>query len=137
MRRGNYGIEGETYTVDPDGVIKYFATDDQIKEIGISSYNAAISLSPDHQHASKLYQNAILRQNELEAPVSWDDIFLIPEVAQYGAALNRSVEEWFARFITGDLDVESNWNAFVEDWGKRGGPIIAAALNKVYQSTRR
>jgi ABC-type glycerol-3-phosphate transport system substrate-binding protein len=134
--RGNYGIEGETYTKGSDGVIKFFATADQQKEIGISSYMPFIVLTLENQHASKLYQDALLRQNELEGPTSLDDIYLVPEVAQYGAGLNLWVEEQFARFIIGDLDVESGWNNFVSEWNRRGGPSIADAITKVYESTK-
>jgi ABC-type glycerol-3-phosphate transport system substrate-binding protein len=135
MRAYSYGIEGETYRVE-NGVINFFATMDQQKEIGISSYHAAIVLNPDHQHASKIYQTAILRQNELEAPVSWDDIYLVPEVAEYGAALNSFVDEHMVRFIMGDLDIDRNWDTYVAEWGRRGGNAIADALTKAHTARR-
>jgi hypothetical protein len=133
MRAYSYGIEGETYRVGPDGVIDFFGTMDQQKEIGISSYHAAIVLNPDHQHASKLYQAAILRTNELQAPTNFEDIYLVPEVAEYGAALGTYVDEQFVRFIIGEQDIERNWNTSVAEWERRGGTAIGNALNAAYK----
>jgi putative aldouronate transport system substrate-binding protein len=133
MRAYSYGIEGETFRVGTDGVIDFFGTMDQQKEIGISSYHASIVLNPDHQHASKYYQSCILRQNDLLAPTNLADIYLVPEIAEYGSQLDTFVDEQFVRFIIGEQSIDQNWDAFVAEYARRGGTQVGDALTVTYQ----
>ena len=136
--RNNYGFEGETYTINPDGSINFFATVAQQQEIGLGSYMQFINLTMQNQHASRLYQDVLLRNNELLAPTSLHDIHLVPEIAQYGGALEMQKEQ-VTRFIIGDLDInnDAHWNNYVADWERRGGRIVADALTRAYQAQRR
>jgi ABC-type glycerol-3-phosphate transport system substrate-binding protein len=134
MLMNAFGIEGETYTIDQDGVVDFFATVEQQKEIGISTYHALIVLTNRFDHVSKVYQNAMLRQNELEGPPQVSDVRLVSEISEYESTLNSFVDEWFIRFITGDLDIDGNWDSFLTEWDKRGGTKIADALTAAGQS---
>ena len=66
-----------------------------------------------------------------------DFVYLDPEdarrVAQISAELRTFVEQQAALFITGERDLDSDWNAYVNDLVKIGLPEATAILQATLQ----
>lgn len=56
----------------------------------------------------------------------------LPEVISVASDLGSLVNEYFIRFITGDLDL-SKFDEFVKEWKAKGGEKALEALNKWYK----
>ena len=46
--------------------------------------------------------------------------------------LKKIEEEWFVRFLTGEADVEKDWNAYVKQWKQKGGVEILESMVEEY-----
>lgn len=125
----NFGVEGETYKIE-DGVVKTFATEEQLKEYGVQLYFPHVVNTPDYSKVSKVYQEYIIKWNDSLAKPNATDIYLIPEVGQYDNLLSNYTNEQFAKMMLSQVDIDGSWDAFVAEWNKRGGAKLGEALNK-------
>lgn len=77
----------------------------------------------------KVYSDQVVNYSVLE-PL---DTFAppIPEVMSVEADLGALVEEYFVRFITGDLPLEQ-FDEYVEQWKAKGGELALEKLNNWY-----
>ena len=46
--------------------------------------------------------------------------------------LKKIEEEWFVKFLTGEADVEKDWNAYVKQWKQKGGIEILESMVEEY-----
>jgi len=76
-------------------------------------------------YSDQVVDYAILDPIHLYAPP-------IPEVMEVESDINSLVEEYFVRFITGDLPLD-DFDEFIEEWRAKGGAEAEAALNRWYQ----
>jgi putative aldouronate transport system substrate-binding protein len=56
----------------------------------------------------------------------------LPELMDRSAELSEVIEEYYARFITGDLGLD-RFDDFVRQWRRRGGDSVLEELNKWYE----
>lgn len=56
----------------------------------------------------------------------------LPELMDRSAELSEVIEEYYARFITGDLGLD-RFDDFVRQWRRRGGDSVLDELNKWYE----
>ena len=49
----------------------------------------------------------------------------------YGDALNTLCEEMLYRGITGQVDVEEEWDSYVDRWMRSGGESLLVAMQKL------
>lgn len=138
MVLNSLGIEGEGYTVDPDSEYYYVFTDAimncEISGAKLPPFNARILYTLSNYHG--LYnweiQQNLYKQNGqgqyLEGYYTWGegqtDEIMIPQRASFtseeGDEFNNIyvdcksfVEEHTVKFITGELDIDAEWDTFV------------------------
>lgn len=59
--------------------------------------------------------------------------FTIPERANY-PDLPKIEDQYFVKFLSGELDVEAGWNEFVQTWLKSGGQAVLDSADKEYKA---
>ena len=67
-------------------------------------------------------------------PYKWDsykETDIQEVMKQRGAALNTLASEWFAKAVTGEIDVDATWDEYVEDFMRFGGSEILAEMEKM------
>lgn len=71
--------------------------------------------------------------NEGVKPI-WDPLNPIPLAANttYGATLNQLEDEYFFKFILGQIDLDRGFDDFVAAWYKAGGQVLTDEANKIY-----
>lgn len=145
-RAANFGIEGQTYTLE-DGKPQF--TGEVLKQGGVNVYlqqnfgaQLPIGYAQDYeyekqwtvkegQEAYDLYKNAdiwsapytpILNYTEEETAI-YD---------QYLTSLNTYQDEMVNAFITGKTDIESNWDTYVEKCRELGSEELARIAQDAY-----
>ncbi|MGO4496003.1 extracellular solute-binding protein [Paenibacillus sp. 2RAB27] len=58
--------------------------------------------------------------------------FIIPSAVKYPDLVNIE-QEYFIKFITGEVDTDKGFDRFVETWNKSGGKEITEEVNKIYK----
>lgn len=62
-----------------------------------------------------------------------DDLTTTAEV-KYEADLLDYVKEMYMKFVTGEADIDTQWDDFVKNWYAKGGQEWSDELNQVYQA---
>ena len=129
----NYGIEGEGFEYGPDG-------NPQFSEFVLSGFNLqfmmvgyTLSGAPSLQDFDKMFFT--YSDNVLEAFDTWaasvDDKYTLPSsmslntdqserYAQIFGDITTMAQERIGRFITGELDIETDWDQFQADLQQMG-----------------
>ena len=129
----NYGIEGEGFEYGPDG-------NPQLSEFVLSGFNLqfmmvgyTLSGAPSLQDFDKMFFT--YGDNVLEAFDTWaasvDDKYTLPasmslntdqseRYAQIFGDITTMAQERIGRFITGELDIETDWDQFQTDLQQMG-----------------
>jgi hypothetical protein len=50
---------------------------------------------------------------------------------RYGAALGTMTDEFFTKAVTGEIDVDAEWDNYVNDWMRAGGDALMAEIEKM------
>ena len=70
-------------------------------------------------------------------PFRWD-IFKETDLQdvfdRYGEGLNTLADEFYYRAITGQIDIESDWDSYVSNWLSNGGQEYLDQLSKTVQT---
>ena len=72
--------------------------------------------------------------SKMARPYKWDsykETDLQEVIKQRGAALNTLASEWFAKAVTGEIDVDATWDEYVQDFMRFGGSEILAEMEKM------
>ena len=149
----NWGIEGETYTINADGNPEF--TDLMLNnpnglaasftplayispgfptlksyEMALSSYNMPAQQSCYEIFASKIDES--LKKTEYPK----DFVNMTTEesetVATYSGDIDTYVTESLAKFITGDMDVDTDYDAFVSQLQSMGSDEVKAIYQDAY-----
>ena len=72
--------------------------------------------------------------SKMARPYKWDsykETDIQEVMKQRGAALNTLASEWFAKAVTGEIDVDATWDEYVQDFMRFGGSEILAEMEKM------
>lgn len=134
----DYTWEGEPYQ---SAVIPIETAEADREKHGIGYYN----LSIQHGNVAKYYANegvskltsmffgADEGRSMAYRPYKWDyfnETKYNELNTTYGAGLKTITDEFLFKSITGEVDVDAAWNAYVENWRKSGGDEMLAELEK-------
>jgi ABC-type glycerol-3-phosphate transport system substrate-binding protein len=129
-----FGIEGQHYTVDADGVVKRLVNDDGLKELGLTEcYIVTDWLETAN---SKPLQEATAFGASL-ATYNKNDGLVVEEKTLYEADLEEYVSNQMLRIILGDVPVDAGFDELLAEWDKRGGKELTAAYNKAYKAKKK
>jgi putative aldouronate transport system substrate-binding protein len=136
--RSQYGIEGEDYTVENGTVVPNpnLSMDEKV-ERGIASYSNTVPLVYDEMIKLMPPGNWEIREKSL----SMRRVIRGPGFAytgineadqQYGSDLGTIVNEFRINAITGKIDIESEWDNYVERWWDFGGREVLEGYQEMY-----
>lgn len=129
--RGRYGIEGEQFTIDENGVLVMNPEWDfeQQRAAGVGQFYAVQPQSVED--ASLVLQPADIATNEISLSNNkiYSGInFYAPKSNEalntYGADVSTIVSEYYANAITGKIDIDSTWDGYVAE-------VYSAGLDKI------
>lgn len=141
----NYGIEGEGFEYDAEGKPQFsdFVVNGSNFQFMMTGYT--LSGVPSLQDFDKSFFT--YGDNVIEAFDTWgscvDDLYVIPSAMTLTTAqteayspvfndLNTMAEERIGRFITGDLDIETQWDVFQKDLVDMGIEDCIAIYQECY-----
>ena len=140
-----FGIEGTSYDMVngiPAPKPGYEDSEKRGASIGASQYFALMynmsfmmqkyDRSPQQLELKKKYTDG------LKTIVSYDT-FPVPGASKYPdiSSWDGKIPEEFAlKFITGELDVDKDWNKWIDAFNKAGGTEWAAEVNKIYDANK-
>ena len=141
-----WGVEGQFWTQDASGNIDwYFGIDgkdklgNEIKDMQVYRFfyhipieNSVRVLSDNF--ASRLYQQSIATYSGVAV---YPDLFLgltSDAFVQYNSDLETYVKESGIKFITGELDLEKDWDNYVSTYLSMGGEEVRSSLLEAYNT---
>jgi putative aldouronate transport system substrate-binding protein len=140
MKYLNFGEEGVHHDlVNGLPVIKTEMTADKLNNLGIGAYYGILS--------SKSLEGELLRyptedlewrkQVVKDIPLMYDQVkFNIPSASQFPDIKNME-SEYFIKFITGDVDLDSGFDDFIGKWKKAGGEVLTKEVNEIYATNQK
>ncbi|MBD2844034.1 extracellular solute-binding protein [Paenibacillus sp. IB182496] len=129
----NYGLEGEHYQVDEKGIIKKTVEVEEAKKYGIDKFVLAKSVSFDTATPRFLEVKDFTEKNALSEPA---DGILVPEIGKFGKDLKAYTNTEYLKMIVGEMDIDKEFDKFVQEWNDRGGKEFTDALNAAYQERK-
>ena len=142
----NYGIEGQEYTLDEEGNPVFSEEMSANIAEGLRLHTLPPSWGPSWVEPDR--QNASVSANALEMQQIWDggieSAYAMPSVTltaeemdEFSSIyndLNTFAEEHELQFITGALDIETEWDSFIQQYTDMGAErcveIYQAALDR-------
>lgn len=107
-----------------------------IREYGIANGRAknpdSVSLFDQHVSAAdNLYQNNAYRPDEVIPKLiySAEEIEIVADIR---TTLDEFRKEWTANFLSGNLDIDANWDAYVAELDNIGLPQVLEVVQGVY-----
>jgi putative aldouronate transport system substrate-binding protein len=133
----SYGIEGVHFTKDANGEI-------QLNEDEISKETEDMLIDPLNKFqwfsdicSDVFYPSAIDAEKQEELFKYNKSIAVIPLVqgftsenyVKYVGDMNTIRDEYFTKFITGELDIDENWQAFLDAFNQAGNELVTQDVN--------
>lgn len=87
------------------------------------------TITPKQMEFVKRYETQREEINAVWAP--------LPSDGRYKAQLEKKFREWYALFITGQMNVDRDWGAFLDDANRSGLPELTAEANDWYRTYKR
>lgn len=126
------GIEGKHYTKDANGNVtttdkwpewwnRFFETTDNLEPASLKTqlYSAPVLASVDM--ANQYYAE------DVYAALTPDDLITQKD------AMNNIYNEYYVDFITGERDIDAEWDNFVTEWNQNGGDEFSAYLAGLFK----
>lgn len=138
--RTRHGEEGVHHDIVDGDIIRnenYPATD-QMRGDGYMSYDFFYGKSPDLFHLD-LSQDKYEFAQEVTSgvtPVYQEVLYPIPVAADY-PDIQKIQDEYFLKFILGEVDLDQGFDDFVELWNNSGGREITEQANQIYDENYR
>lgn len=126
-----YGEEGTDYEINPDGSVTVLSDEERKAEYGINLYHVPIIRPASFAHMSAYYQDR-LKAWEADRKTQAIDSLLIPEVGEFNQILEDYVDDEFVKMVIGETPIDGGYERFVEEFNRRGGAELKAALNAAY-----
>lgn len=124
----NYGIEGTHYEMNGDLVEKIMDSEG-LKNDDIDKFYIAKKALFDHSSPELHEAIAYMDEHSTANPI---DGMLLDEFALYEDDLIDYTNNMLIAMIIGDVDIESGFDAYVQEWYDRGGQALLDAINAAY-----
>jgi len=139
-----YGIEGEHYTDNGDGTYTRSADFDNagFNEIGL--WGCRSLYGGDRTFSQTAYDAVFYKDKSIANRLSWFekpqyDSYIqnavsvtLPSAGDLQSEINTYRDETWIKMITGELDVEADWDAYVEKYLSLGGQTLTDEANEWY-----
>ena len=142
-----YGVEGEHYFLNDDGSVttngeKYDSAG--LNEVGVAALRSLYGT--DRSFCDLANDLAYYKQPTIASRLEWlaKDQFasymqnpvytVLPSENDLSAEVNTCRDETWVKMITGELDVEADWDAYVEQYLSVGGQTLIDEANEWYQN---
>ncbi len=130
------GFEGESFVRNEDGTISligdYTTNQDMQNGIGLTYFmpqysNQTINSIRDAKERTEALNWAYENLNAISVNyhVSFSD-----EAKALSAETDTFVQEYFFNAVTGTVDIDETWDAYVEDWYEKGGAKLTEEANE-------
>ncbi|MBD2870606.1 extracellular solute-binding protein [Paenibacillus arenilitoris] len=135
----SFGIEGEHYDL-VDGVAASkpeFASEANKLSIGAGLFYGIFTqkstLMEKHDYPKSSLEFAAAMDEGMEGRKHYAVPWSVPEVAEQYPDLGTLETESYIKFITGELDLDEDFDKFVSDWKTMGGQALTDAINEKYK----
>lgn len=132
----SFGEEGVHYDVVDGLPVKKPETADQLKNMGIGAYYGLLPGRAPKFEPMRLPQVDLDWREGVTAdvPMLFNLVkFNLPSSGNY-PDLQSLEKQYFIKFITGEVDLDSGFDKFVEEWKKAGGEVLTKEANEIYKS---
>lgn len=133
-----FGVEGVTYDINENGVATIRQGVDQAEQ-GVAIFFNHIQIQPE-QNALLFGQEVmeIMKENIEQVPYTGHVInhgqllaMFEKDVSVQYTEMERLVSEFFADAMTGRIDIDSEWDAYVDRWNSMGGAKLTEAAQNL------
>jgi len=133
----NYGPKDLFYTEDEDGFVQTtdFYTNENMHTYGAQRY-LPYPFTPESLMKWRLQRDRYEKFVELKDfpkvgvhPVS---VFSTDAQLEYSASVNKIADEFYWKALTGEIDVDAQWDAYKENWLNAGGKQILEEKRELY-----
>lgn len=142
--RTQFGIEGEHYVMEdntPTFLPEWSDPTVQKTVLGLGDFfnpfrYKSLKMNQYMFQADALdFRNNVARADDWMrlTDKSWEVV--VPEMQQY-PDLNTLANEYFIRFITGEVDLDTGFDDFVAHWRRSGGDAVEESMNRIFDSIR-
>ena len=128
-----YGIEGQHYIIDDNGVVVRLVSDEGMKQLGLTQCYIVTDWLELHSSPESM---AVTEFGAKYATYSKNDGLFVEESQLYETDLNEYCKNQVLRIILGDVPVDEGFDEMLREWDKRGGKELTAAYNKAYQARK-
>lgn len=139
-----FGIEGENYTMNEDGSVNVIGDGASRNEVGVAALRSLYG--PDRAYSQfandvNFYNNPSIK-DRLENWLSKDQFKSYRTNAVYETLPSQSTlsselityrDETWVKMITGELDPEADWEAYVTEYMELGGQTMLDEANEWYE----
>lgn len=125
------GIEGKHYEKAEDGTV---TTTEKWPEWWNRFFESTDNLQPA-ELVSSLYSEAVPKSVDMANEYYAEDTYgiLTPEdLITQKDAMNNIYNEYYADFITGQRDIDAEWDNFVSEWNANGGDEFAEYFDSIF-----
>lgn len=130
----NYGIEEEHHTVNADGKVKKLVDTAEEKLLGLTQFYMAYDNLIDH--TSLEYREAGEFFNKTASPDALDGIYVKELTTVYERLKDQTNQAFITMIVGEDIDVDREFEKFVNDWNRSGGKDLTVAVNAAYKKKR-
>lgn len=132
----NYGIEGETYTVENGGVAQteeqltiYAAKYNQLRQI--TPFYTFTNLTPTVQTPLAEKVSTLMSTNTAYTVFNPALPFIAETEIEMGGELTTYIQDAYTNYVIGEISLE-DWKACVETWKNMGGDAVAKEYAEQY-----
>ncbi|WP_168121230.1 extracellular solute-binding protein [Paenibacillus sp. HB172176] len=131
-----FGEEGVHYDM-VDGIItRKPEVADSLKNLGIGAYYGLLPGKSEKFEAMRLQKADIEWRADISegVPLLFNLVkFNLPSAGSYPDLVNLE-KQYFIKFITGEVDLDAGFDAFVEQWKRVGGEVLTKEANEIYKT---
>jgi len=139
-KRAYYGVEGEHYTVKADGKLEISPTmnNDIGAADGLITY-AHMPITLDWMKMTMTERDELAHKQSQEQPTVYNRIDFPTAGAnialtEKGEDILKVVDEYYINAVTGKVDIDATWDAYVQSALKAGLTAVLAEYQKMYEN---
>ncbi len=131
------GIEGETYNIGEDGMIKSSLTTEEMVKEGINVFpqqtdEKFIPLKWGTGETGKIFELG-LNQNWISSAIGNSPLVKAQEEG-IGADIGKVYDEFYWNVITGKVDADTEWDAYLKELKDNGLDELTEEANEIYNA---
>lgn len=142
--RTQFGVEGEHHRIQngtPVFLPEWSDPTEQQTILGLGDFFNPFKNKSQRMTTFSFPADALEFRNSVARASDWDLLtdksweVVVPEMQQY-PDLNTLANESFIKFITGEVNLDAGFDAFVAQWRRSGGQAVEDSMNRVFDSIR-